>query len=51
MIDFEISVLIDRSILEIFGFFKVAEALLASQVRGQMEGNLIKLKSVLEAGA
>ena len=33
------------------GMFKIAEGLLANQVKGQMEANLIKLKSILEAGA
>jgi carbon monoxide dehydrogenase subunit G len=33
------------------GFFKIAEGILAGQVKSQMEGNLARLKSVLEAGA
>jgi carbon monoxide dehydrogenase subunit G len=33
------------------GVFKVAEGLLANQVKSQMEANLVRLKSVLEAGA
>jgi carbon monoxide dehydrogenase subunit G len=33
------------------GIFKIAEGALAGQVKSQMEGNLARLKSVLEAGA
>jgi carbon monoxide dehydrogenase subunit G len=33
------------------GVFKIAEGILANQVKSQMEANLAKLKSVLEAGA
>lgn len=33
------------------GVFKLAEGVLAGQVKSQMEGNLARLKSVLEAGA
>lgn len=33
------------------GLFKLAEGVMANQVKGQMEGNLDKLKSLLEAGA
>ena len=33
------------------GVFKIAEGLLAAQVKSQMEGNLARLKAILEAGA
>jgi carbon monoxide dehydrogenase subunit G len=33
------------------GVFKIAEGMLAGQVKSQMEANLARLKSVLEAGA
>jgi carbon monoxide dehydrogenase subunit G len=33
------------------GVFKIAEGVLAGQVKSQMEANLARLKSVLEAGA
>ena len=33
------------------GLFKIAEGVLAGQVKSQMEGNLARLKAVLEAGA
>ena len=33
------------------GMFKLAEGVLAKQVKGQMEDNLKRLKSVLESGA
>ena len=33
------------------GLFKIAEGVLAGQVKSQMEANLARLKSVLEAGA
>jgi uncharacterized membrane protein len=33
------------------GFFKLAEGMLARQVKSQMEDNLKRLKSVLESGA
>ena len=33
------------------GLFKIAEGMLAGQVKSQMEANLARLKSVLEAGA
>jgi hypothetical protein len=33
------------------GFFKIAEGVMAGQVKSQMEANLARLKAVLEAGA
>jgi uncharacterized membrane protein len=32
------------------GFFKIAEGVLAGRIKGQMENNLARLKSVLESG-
>ncbi len=33
------------------GFFKIAEGMLAGRIKGQMEDNFARLKSVLESGA